>query len=198
MAQQRNKRSHRKFLELIYSSAEFLLKLIEDLLDISKIESGKLSLNAEPTDFVELAKRNIQLNNTLAGKKNISIKLEYNTEPVILNIDRQKMEQVLNNLITNAVKFSHKNSEVLVRITAGDQKVLSEVIDQGVGIPGKNLEHIFLPFNTASAAGTGGEKSTGLGLFIVKKIVEGHHGKIAIESTEGKGSRFFFELPVEK
>jgi signal transduction histidine kinase len=155
-------------------------------------------LNAEPTDFVELAKRNIQLNNTLAGKKNISIKLEYNTEPVILNIDRQKMEQVLNNLITNAVKFSHKNSEVLVRITAGDQKVLSEVIDQGVGIPGKNLEHIFLPFNTASAAGTGGEKSTGLGLFIVKKIVEGHHGKIAIESTEGKGSRFFFELPVEK
>lgn len=156
MAQQRNKRSHRTFLELIYSSAEFLLKLIEDLLDISKIE------------------------------------------PVILNIDRQKMEEVLNNLITNAVKFSHKNSEVLVRITAGDQKVLTEVIDQGVGIPDKALESIFLPFNTASTAGTGGEKSTGLGLFIVKKIVEGHHGKIAIESTEGKGSRFFFELPVEK
>ena len=187
---------HKKFLKIIYSSAEFLLKLIEDLLDISKIESGKLNLNLQKADFVEFAERNIQLNNILASKKNISILLNFNQKPIELPFDQQKMEQVFNNLLTNAVKFSYEGNKVMVNIHANKGFILVEVKDEGIGIPSHLTETTFQPFSRASTAGTAGEKSTGLGLTIVKKIIEGHGGSIAVKSEEGKGSVFFFELPV--
>lgn len=187
---------HKKFLKIIYSSADFLLKLIEDLLDISKIESGKLNLNLQKADLVEFAERNIQLNNILASKKNISIQLNYNQKPVELPFDQQKMEQVFNNLLTNAIKFSYEGSNVMVNIRANKGSVLVEVEDKGIGIPSHLTETIFHPFNKASTVGTAGEKSTGLGLSIVKKIVEGHGGNIAVKSEEGTGSIFYFELPL--
>jgi len=186
---------HRKFLHIINTSAEFLLKMIEDLLDISKIESGKLSLNREPTDLIELAEKNITLNNALSAKKDISIQFDYNQKPLILNIDPQKMEQVLNNLLTNAVKFSYSGNRVYVTITAKEKTVRVEVRDEGVGIPPDKTEIIFQPFGKASSTGTSGENSTGLGLFIVKNIIEGHNGTIAVQSEPGKGSTFYFELP---
>lgn len=188
---------HRKFLHIINTSAEFLLKMIEDLLDISKIESGKLNLNLEQTDFIELAEKNVQLNNTLASKKDITIKLSFNEKPVMLLIDKQKIEQVLNNLLTNAIKFSYQGSEVKMNIVKNENTVLTEVVDTGVGIPANQTETIFQPFGKTSSQGTAGEKSTGLGLTIVKKIVEGHGGKINVQSEEGKGSRFYFELPLK-
>ena len=187
---------HRKFLKLISTSAEFLLKMIEDLLDISKIESGKLVLNPEPTDLVELAEQNILFNNALASKKNISISLSYSHKPVPVNIDKQKMDQVFSNLLSNAVKFSHPGNPVWVNISRLENKVRVEVTDQGIGLPAKFMEIIFQPFNKVSASGTAGEKSTGLGLSIVKKIIDGHNGKIEVESEEGKGSRFYFDLPL--
>lgn len=186
---------HRKFLHIISTSAEFLLKMIEDLLDVSKIEAGKLSLNTEPTDLIELAGKNIKLNNALSAKKDISIQFDYNQKPLLLNIDSPKMEQVLNNLLTNAVKFSHPGSKVYVTITAKNKSVLVEVRDEGVGIPSGKTETIFHPFGNATSKGTAGEKSTGLGLFIVKNIIEGHGGKISVESEPENGSRFYFELP---
>ena len=188
---------HRKFLNIINTSAEFLLKMIEDLLDISKIESGKLNLNLKQTDFIELAEKNVQLNNTLASKKNITIKLSFDKKPVMLLIDKQKMEQVLNNLLTNAIKFSYQGSEVKMNIVKYENTVLTEVVDSGVGIPANQTETIFQPFSKTSSQGTAGEKSTGLGLTIVKKIVEGHGGKINVESEKDKGSRFYFELPLK-
>jgi two-component system, OmpR family, sensor kinase len=187
---------HRNFLNIINTTAEFLLKMIEDLLDISKIESGKLSLNLKPTDFIELTEKNVKLNNTLASKKDIAIKLSFNEKPVMLLIDKQKIEQVLNNLLTNALKFSYQGSEVKMNIVKKENTVLTEVVDSGVGIKASQIETIFQPFNKASSQGTAGEKSTGLGLTIVKKIVEGHGGKISVESEEGKGSRFYFSLPL--
>jgi signal transduction histidine kinase len=189
---------HRKFLNIIYTSAESLLKLIEDLLDISKIESGKLSLNLEHTDLVELAEKNVELNNTLASKKDITIKLTYNEKPVMLLIDKQKTDQVLNNLLTNAIKFSHPGSEIKMNIVKNKEAVLTEVVDNGVGIAANQIKNIFQPFNKTSSQGTAGEKSTGLGLSIVKKIVEGHGGHIFVESEKGKGSRFYFNLPLAK
>lgn len=188
--------NQQKFLHLISASAEFLLKMIEDLLDISKIESGKLNLKLEQTDLIELAERIIHFNKALAAKKNIAISLEFSHNPIILNIDKQKIEQVFSNLLSNAVKFSYPKSKVALKITRNENNVLVEVTDQGTGILKKHVEAIFLPFNQVSASGTAGEKSTGLGLSIVKKIIEGHNGEIAVESEPGKGSRFYFELPL--
>lgn len=185
-----------EFLSLIASSSEFMLKLIEDLLDITRIESGKLNLNFEQCDLIRLAQQSIQLNNTMAAKKEIAISLKNSHNQINIKIDRQKIEQVFNNLLSNAVKFSHPQGKVTVGIFQSENKVMVEVTDQGTGIPQKHLETIFQPFNKVSSKGTAGEKSTGLGLSIVKRIIEGHKGKIAVESLEGKGSRFYFELPL--
>lgn len=188
---------HQKFLQMIHSSAGFLMNMIEDLLDISQIESGKLNLKLQLTDFIQMAEHNVQLNSVLASKKKINIRLNYDQKSIICLLDKRKIEQVFNNLITNAVKFSYPESEVIVTIAIKEQSVLVEVLDHGTGIPADMIETIFHPFNKVSSSGTAGEKSTGLGLSIVKKIVEGHGGSISVESEPEKGSRFYFELPLK-
>lgn len=138
--------NQQKFLHLISASAEFLLKMIEDLLDISKIESGKLNLKLEQTDLIELAERIILFNKALAAKKNIAISLEFSHNPIILSIDKQKMEQVFINLLSNAVKFSYPKSKVALKITRNENYVLAEVTDQGTGIPKKTPGNHFPAF----------------------------------------------------
>jgi len=186
---------HQNFLKIIFSSAEFLLSLIEDLLDITQIESGKLTLNLQRINIVELAQNNIALNNSLAAKKNIKIYLNQSSKNISINVDPPKLEQVLNNLTSNAVKFSHPGSSVQVNIIEKDQSVVFEFEDQGVGIPEDMVDKIFTPFEKASSEGTAGEKTTGLGLSIAKKIIEGHGGTIMVSSKLGVGSKFSFELP---
>ncbi|MDD3637827.1 MAG: HAMP domain-containing sensor histidine kinase [Bacteroidales bacterium] len=183
-------------LQTIHNSAVFLLKLIEDLLDVSKIEAGKLELKKTNTDLIALAKNNIAQNNILAGKKQIEVVLDTIEKRLKFYFDPHKIEQVFNNLISNAVKFSSPGSEVHVVITRQGNQVNISVNDQGVGISKKHLNQIFLPFNLATSKGTAGEKSTGLGLFIVKTIIEGHGGKITVDSKPGRGSSFTFSLPV--
>ena len=186
---------HQNFLKIIFSSTEFLLSLIEDLLDITQIESGKLTLNLQYVNIVELVQNNIALNNSLAAKKNIKISLNPSSENIYINVDPLKLEQVLNNLASNAVKFSHPGSSVQANIIEKDQSVAFEFRDQGVGIPIEMVDKIFTPFGKASSEGTAGEKTTGLGLSIVKKIIEGHGGTITVSSKLGVGSTFSFEIP---
>ena len=186
---------HQNFLKIIFSSAEFLLSLIENLLDITQIESGKLTLNLQRINIVELAQNNIALNNSLAAKKNVKIYLNQSSKNISINVDPPKLEQVLNNLTSNAVKFSHPGSSVQVNIIEKDQSVVLEFEDQGVGIPEDMVDKIFTPFEKASSEGTAGEKTTGLGLSIAKKIIEGHGGTIMVSSKLGVGSKFSFELP---
>ncbi len=186
---------HQNFLKIIFSSAEFLLSLIENLLDITQIESGKLTLNLQRINIVELAQNNIALNNSLAAKKNVKIYLNQSSKNISINVDPPKLEQVLNNLTSNAVKFSHPGSSVQVNIIEKDQSVVFEFEDQGVGIPENMVDKIFTPFEKASSEGTAGEKTTGLGLSIAKKIIEGHGGTIMVSSKLGVGSKFSFELP---
>ncbi len=189
--------SQAKFLSVIQLSSKFMLGLINDLLDISKIESGKLQLNLEKMDLLLLIKRNVELNNFLANKKQIAISLKCDkTIPEII-IDSAKVEQVFNNLISNAIKYSYPSTKVEINIEKTDHDVIISVIDQGQGIPTEELGKLFEPFEKTSVRATGGEKSTGLGLAIVKKIIEGHQGKIWTESDVGKGSKFHFTLPLK-
>jgi len=189
---------HREFLEIIYNSSEFMLRLIEDLLDVSQIESGNLKLQSEWVDLVELTSKNLYLNNILAARKGVTCVLYEDTKPVMVDCDVRKMEQVLNNLIGNAVKFSHAGSEVSVRITASSGMVCLTVSDKGTGISPEHLDKIFQPFVKGLKKGTSGESSTGLGLYIVKKIIEGHNGFIEAESEPGVGSTFRVFLPARK
>ena len=116
----------------------------------------------------------------------------------VLALDEQKLEQALNNLIGNAVKFSYPESVVEVDIRRLGEEVVVSVRDHGQGIPAHETKQLFQPFATTSVRGTAGEKSTGLGLAITRKVVEGHGGRIWLESRVGEGSTFSFSLPLPK
>lgn len=185
---------HVEFLQIIRNSSTFMLNMVNNLLDVSKIESGKLDLHLEATNMVELIKNNINLNKNISDKKNISLSFSFTEEPVQVNIDKTQIEQVLNNLITNAIKFSNSGTVIEIGLEKNDSGLVLSVKDQGQGIPPSEVEKLFSPFQKTSVKSTAGEKSTGLGLAIVKKIVEAHHGKIWVESEVGKGSIFRFSL----
>ena len=186
----------REFVTTIKETSEFMLRMVTDLLDVSAIEAGQLNLNRQPADLAHLIQRNATLNGVLAAKKDITVAFDPPAALPPLAFDVGKIEQVLNNLIGNAVKFSHRGTAVRVRLTSTPELVTVAVQDQGQGIPAKDLDKLFKPFSKTSVRTTGGEQSTGLGLAIVRRIIEGHGGRIWVESEVGQGSTFFFTLPV--
>jgi signal transduction histidine kinase len=188
---------HRQFLTTIRKSSDFMLSMLNDLLDITKIESGRLELEIEAADLTGLVEQNVVLNRVLAAKKSIQIRIQRDAGLPPARVDRGKIQQVLNNLISNAVKFSPAGTTVTVRVfRSGDEATVS-VKDEGPGIPDAERQKLFQPFSRTSVKSTGGEKSTGLGLAIAKKIILGHRGKIWAESGIGGGSTFYFTLPLE-
>jgi signal transduction histidine kinase len=188
----------KEYASMISKESSKMLQLLNDLLDISKIEAGKLDLKTKKTNYIALVKHTVKINNFIAQKKNIKIVCDFETTNQILEIDEGKIEQVLNNLFSNATKYSYPNSKITVKIFRKDNQVVTQVIDQGQGIPEKEIEGIFNPFKKTSVHPTGSESSHGLGLAIVKKIIEGHHGNVGVTSKIGEGSVFYFTLPVEQ
>jgi signal transduction histidine kinase len=184
-------------LDAVTRNCAFMLNMVNDLLSISKINAGALELDCTETDLVQLARKNTELNRLLAEPKRIRIEFSADYDVPRVRADAFKVEQVLNNLVYNAIKFSHAGTTAQVRVTRDGSGVKIEVQDQGQGIPASELDNLFTPFAKTSVKSTGGEPSTGLGLAIVKRIVEGHGGKIWVESESGKGSRFSFTLPSE-
>lgn len=190
------KPEHLQFLNLIHSSSRFMLQLVDDLLDISKIEIGKLYLNLEKVDLKGLIQKNVQVNQFLAQAKQIELCFSSESEIPLLWLDPLRIEQVLNNLISNAIKYSHPNTTVYIHLQLNEDEVLLTVKDQGQGIPKEEWDKLFLPFGKTSVRATQGEKSTGLGLAIVRKILQEHKGRIWVESEEGKGSIFSVVIPI--
>jgi signal transduction histidine kinase len=184
------------FIKQIKNSSRFMLNLIEDLLDITKIESGKLELELKEANYVDFARANVKRNRIIAQKKDIDLELSIDIDTENLRFDPNKIEQVLNNFISNSIKYSHPNTLIKVEVTQEDGSILTKVIDQGQGIPEKYLPKLFDAFQRTSVKTTGGESSTGLGLAITKKIVEAHNGDVTAESEVGKGSTFSFTLPL--
>jgi signal transduction histidine kinase len=183
-------------LENIKSSSEFLLHLVNELLDISAIESGKLTLDLKKTDIIGHIRQNVEANKILASKKNIEICFDSPVTVLEILMDKFKIEQVLNNLIGNAIKFSFPDTQIRVSIMLKDDQVILAVADQGQGIPEGEMDKIFKPFERTSVRSTAHERSTGLGLAIVYNIINMHMGKVWVESEVGKGSTFYFSLPV--
>lgn len=189
-------KKHLTFISTIRNSSEFMLGLVNNLLDIAAIESGQLKLELQLVDLAFIIKRNMELNQVLAAKKQIDLNFYYQGPQLEVMADVAKLEQVLNNLITNAVKFSLPQRPVVVRVTEQEGWVITAVHDQGPGIPTDELDRLFKPFGRTSVQSSTGEKSTGLGLVIARRIIEGHYGKIWVESQVGQGSIFYFSLPL--
>jgi len=184
-----------EFVTDIHAASEFMLALIEDLLDVAAIEAGKVVLRPARLDLESLVRRNVAHSALLARKKRIAIEMACEgTIPEVV-ADRSRLEQVLSNLLSNAVKFSSSGAKVTVRLAADRDGVLLRVEDEGQGIPPDELEKLFKPFSRTSVRATAGEASTGLGLAIVRKLVEAHGGRIGVESELGRGSTFSVRLP---
>jgi signal transduction histidine kinase len=187
---------HREFLRIIRRSSEFVSQMLTDLLDMSAIESGQLQLNSQSVDVGSLVAHSVAVNRALAAPKQIEVVLAPVPPLPPIAIDPGKIEQVLNNLISNAVKFSHSGSRVTVRVSRGEDIVTVSVEDAGQGIPQADLSKLFKPFSTTSVRATAGEQSVGLGLAIVQRIVEVHGGRTWVESEVARGSVFHFTLPA--
>jgi signal transduction histidine kinase len=186
----------REFVATIKDISEFMLRMVTDLLDVSAIEAGQLKLDRQPADLGPLILRNVTLNRVLASRKEIAVELAPIPALPPIPLDAGKIEQVLNNLLSNAVKFSHRGSTVQVRLSGADGFVTVAVRDEGQGLPAADLPKLFKPFSKTSIRSTGGEQSAGLGLAIVRRIIEGHGGRVWVESKMGMGSTFLFTLPV--
>jgi two-component system, OmpR family, sensor kinase len=185
------------FIHKIYSSSAYMLNLVNDFLDYSRIEAGRLELNKAPVDLAKLTEKVIERSRVVADKKHIEIIFSAVEILPEVRADESKIEQVLSNLIGNAVKFSPAGGIVEVGLEKRDNEIILAVKDRGPGIAAEEAETLFAPFVSGRNKASGGEKSTGLGLAIVKKIVEGHGGAIAVETATGKGSAFYISLPLK-
>ncbi|MFA6910398.1 MAG: HAMP domain-containing sensor histidine kinase [Candidatus Cloacimonadaceae bacterium] len=180
----------------IYNTAVFMQRLVEGILDVSSMQSGKVELNKSRNELNLILKQNVKLNQTLAKQNNISILYQGTDEDLFLDIDVVKIRQVLNNLIGNAAKYSPASSTIHCSLSRKGNFAHICVKDQGIGIPIEEQKSIFEPFKHLNRGGSK-EKSVGLGLFIVKNIVEAHGGEISLKSEPGKGSIFCISLPID-
>jgi signal transduction histidine kinase len=187
---------HRKVFERILKVSRFMFGMVDDILDISRIEAGKLELNIRPADYAAFVRENADMARMLAAPKGIAIDVRLPDEIGEVAFDPDRLEQVLNNLVGNAVKFSPPGTVVAVEVSRSDGWVTTRVIDQGPGIPAEEQGGLFQPFARTSVRPSAGEKSSGLGLAITRKLVEGHGGAVGVDSAVGRGSTFWFTLPA--
>ena len=187
-----------QFLSIAQRNLKRLGLLINDLLDLSKLEAGKLQLKRELTPIKKVIEESVEGLNTWAGTKGIALEKITPEGLPELNIDPNRLIQVLNNLIGNAIKFTPKEGKVTIEAKLGqtDREIQVSVTDTGIGIPKENLPKIFSKFyqiGERTASDIGG---TGIGLSIAKEIVELHGGRIWVESEHGHGASFIFTLPL--
>jgi signal transduction histidine kinase len=185
-------------LDRIHAAGKFMLGLITDLLDIANIESGSLELHLADQDLDAVLKDNIAMNSLYTRARQIQINYTPPTRPVFARIDRDKIDQAVTNYLTNAVRYSFPGSEVEITLETTGRIARIMVSDHGQGIRENELGKLFNAFQRASTRSTSGEPSTGLGLYIVKKIIETHGGEVGVHSIFGQGSRFWFTLPVNR
>ena len=180
------------YLEIVHRESRRLASIVDTFLDLRSIEEGRLELKKEPLDLSQLARDNARF--LLAHAPEHSLALELPEEPAVVEADRDRLSQVIGNLISNAVKYSPEGGPVEVVVLDGDDRVRLEVTDHGLGIPIEDQARVFTKFFRGRAVESG-ISGTGLGLAVAREIVEAHSGTIGFVSATGRGSTFWIELP---
>jgi len=187
-----------KWLAKIEAQSRNLVALVNDFLDVSKLEAGHIDLVKEETDLKDLIQNGLDIYLILAQNKKISLRSYADPLPLRIKADPRRLEQVFANLLNNAIKFTSEGGTIEVGVSQeGASEVKVWVKDNGVGIPADEIGGLFEKYRQTTSGKTAEQKGTGLGLVICKMIVEAHGGKIWVESEEGKGSTFTFTLPCE-
>lgn len=191
----KDKKVRDKYLERANKGVERLIYIVKDLDLITKLESGNLSLQREEFDIIELVQNVFDLLEMKASKMEISLTFDLTYEPIMVVADMEKIQQVLTNLLVNSIKYGHKNGTTEVSIeNLVKNKVIVRVTDNGEGIPKPHIPRLFERFYRVDQSGSRKEGGSGLGLSIVKHIIEAHGEKIYVESEEDVGSEFSFTL----
>jgi signal transduction histidine kinase len=185
----------REFLGIVERNANRLLDLVGDLLFLAQIEAGKLSLEVGAVDLAAVAAESVETARPLAEDKEIMLTLATSSLPLLAG-DGARLTQLLDNLVSNAIKFTPESGRVDVRASSSRGNAILEVRDTGMGIPAEEQEHVFERFFRTSRATEQAIQGTGLGLAISKAIVHAHGGRITLASSEGEGATFHVTLPI--
>jgi signal transduction histidine kinase len=187
----------RRGLTQVRQSARVLLALIDDLLDLARMDRGSLSLDRRPVNLPDVVNRSIETVRMMAEGRSVAIILApLPAQMVPVRADPLRLQQVLWNLLANAIKFSRRHGRVVVRVEREAERYLVSVEDDGIGIPAGELPHVFERFRQVDGSPTRQHAGMGIGLALARSLVELHGGSIWAESVVGKGSRFTFALPI--
>ncbi len=186
-----------KAMSMIEVSGRHLMELINDILDLSKIEAGKSELQIAPCSLADICQASLQLARGMAQQKNQDLQYSPPTETIILQADARRLKQILVNLLGNAIKFTPRNGELGLEVQTNETEhfVKLTVWDKGLGIEPENLQKLFKPFVQIDGSLAREYPGTGLGLVLVRHLTEMHNGRIEVESLIGEGSRFTVVLP---
>jgi two-component system phosphate regulon sensor histidine kinase PhoR len=191
-----DKENMKKFTEIIYNETNRLAKIIDDLLDLSKIESGKINITFLPTDISNIIKRTISIIENQAKVKLISIHLSIPEQIPQILADETRISQVFLNLLDNAIKYTPNNGIVTISVEQKNKFVQISIKDTGIGIPEKDISRLFERFYRVDKARSRELGGTGLGLSIAKHIIQSHGGEISVQSEEGNGATFSLTVPI--
>lgn len=186
-----------QMIDLIKKSCENALDVINDLLEAAHFDNYGHEIAKEDANICEIIRSAINIYENRANQKGITINFNAAEEKIIANVNKEKINRLVGNLVSNAIKFSYPKGKVTITAAAQSNKVLITITDEGMGIKEEFRDIIFDKFTQAKRHGTGGEKPVGLGMSIVKQIVDSHKGRIWFESSENKGTTFYVELPLE-
>ncbi|MGH7960651.1 MAG: ATP-binding protein [Candidatus Binatia bacterium] len=195
--------SQREIIEVMQGHDEKLFRLLASVLDLSKMEAGMMEYTQTPSDLVLLIDKSVETVQLIARRKQIRLTAAFRSPLPLLSLDEEKIQQVLDNLLLNAVKFTPENGAVSISAALAESSnghkswVEVRVTDTGRGIPAEELERIFTKFYQSSHAGMESQRGTGLGLAIAQRVIEAHGGEIWVQSQVGQGSTFAFTLPVD-
>lgn len=184
------------YIRSISDSTDRLFVLVRDLSDVTLLNTGQLRLESAPLLLSTLAETVLTDLSLRAQAKSINLHLEQTPDEPSVDVDYDRLHQVITNLVGNAIKFTPAEGSVTLKVERRDDKAALSVRDTGVGISSERLSELFAHFKNRSTPGTGGEAGSGLGLAIVRRLVELHGGELQIESAEGYGSTFTIVLPI--
>lgn len=188
----------RKLLGEAFTSSERMVHLINDFLNVSRLQTGKFTLERRAVDLAKLVTQEVESLQTTAGARNLKLQYHAPSYFPILFLDEGKVRQVLMNFIDNAIYYSHEHSTITIELAIVEGGAVLKVHDTGIGVPKSEQAHLFTKFFRATNARKQRPDGTGVGLFLTKKVITAHGGSILFESTEDEGSTFGFRLPIKK
>jgi len=191
-------KKQKEYLEILRENSERLEELINKIVTVSKIEQGEFPMKKKKFSLEKLVAKAVKESKVYAAASNVEVETDISKEIPELLADQEQITEVIENLLNNAIKYSKKKGKVEILATVKEKKVYVEIKDTGMGIPEEDQKYIFRKFFRSKNAIKHQTQGSGLGLFIIKSIIKAHKGKVGFSSQMGKGTTFWFTLPIKK